>query len=61
VESPGTAPGSDPLITCAFISIVPERTSYRYATRAGFTRASFECVPSIQYPINPVIFRFTAS
>lgn len=22
VESPGTAPGSDPLITCAFITIV---------------------------------------
>ena len=30
VESPGTAPGSDPLITCAFITIVrfdPDRTN----------------------------------
>ena len=26
VETPGTAPGSDPLITCAFMSIVPEGT-----------------------------------
>ena len=26
VESPGTAPGSDPLITSAFITIVPEET-----------------------------------
>jgi len=26
VESPGTAPGSDPCITCAFITIVPEGT-----------------------------------
>jgi len=26
VEPPGTAPGSDPLITSAFMSIVPERT-----------------------------------
>ena len=26
VESPGTAPGSDPLITSAFMSIVPEGT-----------------------------------
>ncbi len=26
VESPGTAPGSDPLITSAFMSIVPEET-----------------------------------
>ena len=26
VESPGTAPGSDPLITCAFITIVPKET-----------------------------------
>ncbi len=26
VEPPGTAPGSDPLITCAFIAIVPEET-----------------------------------
>ena len=23
VETPGTAPGSDPLITCAFMPIVP--------------------------------------
>ena len=30
VESPGTAPGSDPLITCAFITIVrvaPDKTN----------------------------------
>ena len=27
VESPGTAPGSDPLITSAFMSIVSEETS----------------------------------
>ncbi len=26
VEPPGTAPGSDPLITCAFIAVVPEGT-----------------------------------
>ena len=26
VESPGTAPGSDPLITSAFMSIVSEET-----------------------------------
>ena len=26
VEPPGTAPGSEPLITCAFIAIVPEGT-----------------------------------
>ena len=28
VESPGTAPGSDPLITSAFMSIVPEETDH---------------------------------
>ncbi len=28
VEPPGTAPGSDPSITCAFITIVPEGTLY---------------------------------
>ena len=28
VESPGTAPGSDPLITSAFMSIVPEETKH---------------------------------
>ena len=28
VESPGTAPGSDPLITSAFMSIVPEETGH---------------------------------
>ncbi len=30
VEAPGTAPGSDPLITCAFMSIVranPDRSN----------------------------------
>ena len=30
VEAPGTAPGSDPLITSAFMSIVPEGTSFIY-------------------------------
>jgi len=29
VETPGTAPGSDPRITSAFMSIVPEGTDYR--------------------------------
>ncbi len=28
VEPPGTAPGSDPLITSAFMSIVPKDSSY---------------------------------
>ncbi len=28
VESPGTAPGSDPRITSAFMSIVSKETSY---------------------------------
>jgi len=28
VEPPGTAPGSDPLITCAFIAVVPEGTEH---------------------------------
>ena len=28
VETPGTAPGSDPLIASAFISIVPKDTLY---------------------------------
>ena len=27
MESPGTAPGSDPSITCAFITIVPKRNT----------------------------------
>ena len=33
VEPPGTAPGSDPLITSAFMSIVPEGTRFRYASQ----------------------------
>ena len=28
MEPPGTAPGSEPLITCAFITIVPEGTGH---------------------------------
>lgn len=35
VEPPGTAPGSDPLITSAFMSIVPKRERPRYRRKRG--------------------------
>ena len=36
VESPGTAPGSEPLITSAFISIVPKDISQVVARSGQF-------------------------
>jgi len=35
VETPGTAPGSDPLMTSAFMSIVPEGTKTNIGVRAA--------------------------
>ena len=41
VETPGTAPGSDPLITSAFMSIVPK-------DKIDLSIASSECNPVVQ-------------
>ena len=38
VEPPGTAPGSDPLITSAFMSIVPKDTFYIGEGRGNLKR-----------------------
>ncbi len=38
MESPGTAPGSDPLITSAFMFIVPRDTAYIDALRGNLKR-----------------------
>jgi hypothetical protein len=37
VEPPGTAPGSGPLIPCAFIAIVPEETTVMAPVDGGYT------------------------
>ncbi len=45
METPGTAPGSDPLITSAFMSIVPEGTGMNIGAGAGKAKGAQEKIP----------------